>query len=59
MITWELSFCNTKACSLNDEMVDWVDDLSEIIREGLHQKHFFFIKHARHFMFGVKDTWVE
>ena len=32
MITWELSFCNTIACSLNDGMVDWVDDLSEIIR---------------------------
>ena len=22
-------------------------------------KHFSFIEHARHFIFGVKDTWVE
>ena len=29
------------------------------LREGMHQKHFFFIKHARHFIFGVKDTWVK
>ena len=26
---------------------------------SLHQKHVFYIKYARHFIFGVKDTWVK